>query len=90
MAGGRVKEILHTSKLVISPGNKFCHGDRDDHSISKGKHFLSIKSGLATKNYCLVCARKIISLGQSRIDALSTELEKIEVERSKGTVPKPA
>jgi hypothetical protein len=83
MAGGRVKEILHTSKIEISPGNKICHGDRDDHQISKGTYFLSIKSGLRTKNYCLICARKIVSLGKTRIESLNAELDKIEVVKVK-------
>jgi len=78
MPRGRIKEILHTSRIDRSPGKRKCRGDRQNHVIHRGAPFLAIKDGLVEKSYCLKCARIILERGSVKLSSLIDELEKAE------------
>ncbi len=81
MPRGRTKEILHTARFeqsALRGQPRICHGDRQHHSITPGAWCFIVKDGLGEKGYCLECARAILERGRIKLNAMFTELKRVE------------
>jgi len=66
----KTRDILGHVQVEVSEGPRKCHHSRGGHGIPKRAVHLTVKGGSfgARKNYCVDCARPILSLAKRRVE----------------------
>lgn len=69
----KIRDVLVHVSIETASRKRKCHRNQA-HSVSAGDVCLVIKDGLASKNYCRVCAAEILMHAQTRIADIQRSL----------------
>lgn len=74
----RIRDILRHVHVEVAERPRKCHHGRGEHAISKRAVHLTVKGGSfgARKNYCVDCARPILSLAKRRVEDMEGLLDR--------------
>lgn len=69
-----VRNVLKHLEIQTAKRKRVCARNRSSHRISKGDKCLVIQDGQDSPNYCISCAREILTVAKSTLASLETEL----------------
>jgi hypothetical protein len=72
----KIRQLFNAASIETAKRRRICHHNRKKHSIQAGERCLVLKdpSSGAAKNYCVECARDILTRAEVDLVDLRTQL----------------